>query len=173
MHPWSDLASLRCWNCMGASNSWATRSFPIGRDRPPPNALPIPAIVENAKTDESILFLRTYGYLPNGDAAERLISRIWPEIVKRNPQAGPMIAGKRPNLILSLGLKPLGVEFTGFNAAVSARSDCCCPVTIGGGTRIKFLEAAGYARPIVSTAIGAEGLARAANEEILIRDTDD
>jgi glycosyltransferase involved in cell wall biosynthesis len=49
----------------------------------------------------------------------------------------------------------------------------CCPITIGGGTRLKLVEAAGYAKPIVSTVIGAEGLSLIDNEEILVRDSDD
>jgi glycosyltransferase involved in cell wall biosynthesis len=141
-----------------------------------PNALPIPAVVENAKTDASILFLGTYEYLPNVEAAERLISRIWPKIVKRYPQARLTIVGKRPDLIRSFGRKPLGVEFTGVVpdlTPVYERSRIvCCPITIGGGTRLKLVEAAGYAKPIVSTAIGAEGLSLIDNEEILVRDSD-
>lgn len=142
-----------------------------------PNALPVPVIAENSKTDESILFLGTYEYPPNADAAERLITRIWPEIAKRNPQARLMIVGKRPDLIPSFALKPLGVEFTGVVPDLMPlylRSRLvCCPIMIGGGTRVKLVEAAGYAKPIISTAIGAEGLALVDGEEILIRDSDD
>ena len=35
----------------------------------------------------------------------------------------------------------------------------CCPLFSGGGTRIKIIEAAFYGRPVVSTSVGAEGLA--------------
>jgi glycosyltransferase involved in cell wall biosynthesis len=40
----------------------------------------------------------------------------------------------------------------------------------GGGTRIKLIEAAGYAKPMVSTTIGAEGLTFIDGTEIQIRD---
>jgi glycosyltransferase involved in cell wall biosynthesis len=142
-----------------------------------PNALPIPTIAQNAKTDPSILFLGTYEYPPNVDAAERLISRILPKILKRNPQARLTIAGKRPDLIPSFGRELPNVEFTGVVpdlTPVYERSRIvCCPITIGGGTRLKLVEAAGYAKPIVSTVIGAEGLSLIDNEEILVRDSDD
>lgn len=142
-----------------------------------PNALPIPTIEESGKTDASILFLGTYEYPPNADAAERLISRIWPRILKGNPHARLTIAGKRPDLIPSFGLKPPGVEFTGvvpdLTPLYQRTRIVCCPITIGGGTRVKLVEAAGYAKPIVSTAIGAEGLSMINNEEILIRDSDE
>jgi glycosyltransferase involved in cell wall biosynthesis len=111
------------------------------------------------------------------DAAERLISRILPKILKRNPQARLTIVGKRPDLIPSFGRELPNVEFTGvvpdLTPLYQRSRIVCCPITIGGGTRIKLVEAAGYAKPIVSSAIGAEGLALIDDVEILIRDSDD
>jgi glycosyltransferase involved in cell wall biosynthesis len=43
----------------------------------------------------------------------------------------------------------------------------------GGGTRVKLLEAAGYGKAMVSTAIGVEGLHFEDPGEILVRDDDD
>jgi glycosyltransferase involved in cell wall biosynthesis len=142
-----------------------------------PNALPIPNIVQNAKTDASVLYLGTYEYVPNVAAAERLISQIWPKIVKQNSQARLTIAGARPDLIPSFALKPSSVDFTGvvpdLTPLYQRSRIVCCPLTVGGGTRVKLVEAAGYGKPIVSTAIGAEGLSMINNEEILICDSDE
>jgi glycosyltransferase involved in cell wall biosynthesis len=44
------------------------------------------------------------------------------------------------------------------------------PLRAGGGTRLKILEAMAMARPVVSTALGAEGLAIAPGHDILIAD---
>jgi glycosyltransferase involved in cell wall biosynthesis len=44
------------------------------------------------------------------------------------------------------------------------------PLRSGGGTRLKILEAMAMARPVVSTAIGAEGLHVAHGRDILIGD---
>jgi glycosyltransferase involved in cell wall biosynthesis len=49
----------------------------------------------------------------------------------------------------------------------------CSPISIGGGTRVKIIEAAAWAKPIVSTSIGAEGLSFKDEVEILLRDDDD
>jgi glycosyltransferase involved in cell wall biosynthesis len=46
----------------------------------------------------------------------------------------------------------------------------CCPIFVGGGTRIKILEAAAHGRPVVATRIGAEGLDMTDGEELLLRD---
>jgi len=44
------------------------------------------------------------------------------------------------------------------------------PIKVGGGTRIKIIEAAAYGKPTVSTTVGAEGLEFSNDSEILIRD---
>src|SRR5262249_32466510 len=48
----------------------------------------------------------------------------------------------------------------------------CCPIRVGAGTRVKIIEAAGHARPVVSTPLGAEGLELRDGTEIVIRQTD-
>ena len=48
----------------------------------------------------------------------------------------------------------------------------CCPIVNGGGTRVKLIEAAAHAKPIVATSIGAEGLSFESEREILICETD-
>jgi glycosyltransferase involved in cell wall biosynthesis len=163
--------------CSELDRAYLARLGMADRVQSIPNALPIPDVVENAKTDASILFLGNYEYPPNEFAAERLISQIWPMILARNPRARLTIAGNRPDLIPSFSLKPASVEFTGIVPDLTdlyQRSRVvCCPITIAGGTRVKLVEAAGYAKPMVSTAIGAEGLSMIDNVEILIRDSDE
>jgi glycosyltransferase involved in cell wall biosynthesis len=46
----------------------------------------------------------------------------------------------------------------------------CCPIFYGSGTRIKIIEAAAYARAIVSTTLGAEGLVFENGTELVLRD---
>jgi glycosyltransferase involved in cell wall biosynthesis len=45
------------------------------------------------------------------------------------------------------------------------------PLRIGSGTRLKILEAAAMAKPIVSTTLGAEGLDLRNGEEIILEDS--
>lgn len=47
------------------------------------------------------------------------------------------------------------------------------PLRAGGGTRIKILEAMSFMRPVVSTSIGAEGLAVSHVKEVLVADDPD
>lgn len=90
------------------------------------------------------------------------------------PEARLLIAGPNPELIPEFALNPANVEFTGFVESLHSlykRSRvACCPILAGGGTRIKIIEAAAYAKPIVATTIGAEGLDFVNGQEIFLRD---
>src|SRR6185436_9718271 len=47
---------------------------------------------------------------------------------------------------------------------------CAVPIRVGGGTRIKILEAMAAGVPVVSTRIGAEGIAARDGESIVLAD---
>ena len=67
-----------------------------------------------------------------------------------------------------------GVEFTGTVAdmrdEIAKATVCVVPLRIGSGTRLKILEAGAMAKPMVSTALGAEGLELVDGEEIVLAD---
>ena len=141
-----------------------------------PNGLPIPANPAPPCPEPTILFLGTYGYDANCDAAHRLITRIFPIIRQQVPAARLIVAGTLPQRIPSFGSAPDRVEFPGFVEdldALYARSRViACPVTTGSGTRIKLLEGAAYGRPMVSTQLGAEGLSFQDGRDLLLHDDD-
>jgi glycosyltransferase involved in cell wall biosynthesis len=72
-------------------------------------------------------------------------------------------------------LASLGVESTGYVEDPRphvARARCVIvPLRVGGGTRIKLLEAWAAGKAVVSTTIGAEGLEAVNGENLLVRDT--
>ncbi len=45
------------------------------------------------------------------------------------------------------------------------------PIRAGGGTRVKVLEAFSYNRPVVTTALGLEGVEAAADQHVLVADS--
>ena len=122
----------------------------------------------------TVLFIGNFSYPPNVLAADRLVREVWPSIRSMLPQARLIIAGARPEQLETFSLSPEGVEFTGFvedlDALYARTRVVCTPIRNGSGTRIKIIEAAMYGRPVVSTTIGAEGLAFAPEHEILIAD---
>nr|WP_294501232.1 glycosyltransferase family 4 protein [uncultured Rhodopila sp.] len=141
-----------------------------------PNAIDVPPAPPGVVAAPSILFLGSYHHPPNIIAAERLIRCIWPRIYARVPAARLLIAGAESERLPSRSAAPPGVEFRGFVddlATIYAESRLVCtPITTGSGTRLKLLEAAAYARPMVSTRIGAEGLGFRDNHEIMLREDD-
>lgn len=142
-----------------------------------PNATEIPESRPPLSGERSILFLGNHGYAPNAEAAERLITRIWPKLRATTDASTLIIAGDHPEQIPSYGRRPLNVEFTGFVSdldSLYARTRItCCPIRNGGGTRLKLIEAAGYGKPIVATAVALEGLEFDHASDVLIHDDDD
>jgi glycosyltransferase involved in cell wall biosynthesis len=124
--------------------------------------------------EPTLLFLATYRYRPNAQAAEFLIEQIWPRVHRVRPDARLIIAGANPEHIRNADPPPAGVEVTGFVEDLEAlyrRSRVvCCPVLAGGGTRIKIIEAAAHRKATVATRIGAEGLDMRDGVELLLRD---
>ncbi len=112
-------------------------------------------------------------YRPNLDAARYLIEEIWPLVLRRSPDARLKIVGRTTGVEVRDLLRP-GVELLGEvpdirphlqNAAVVA-----VPVRIGGGTRLKVVEALAMGKAIVSTSLGCEGVAVRDGEHLLIGD---
>lgn len=123
----------------------------------------------------TLLFFGAMDYHANQDAVDFFISRILPEVRKRSPDARLVVAGRNPSasLLRRYANEP-GVEFTGtvadMQAVVAEATVCVVPLRIGGGTRLKILEAAAMERPVVSTRLGAEGLDFRDGEEIVLAD---
>lgn len=141
-----------------------------------PNAVSIPQ-PQPISSEPTLLFLGNYSYLPNANAANLLIDKIFPGIRSIKPEARLIIAGDSPQNIQSYDRNVPGVEFTGFVENLEALYRqvrvVCCPIFAGGGTRVKLIEAAAYGKPFVSTRIGAEGLDMKDGQEFLQRDSTD
>ena len=121
-----------------------------------------------------ILFLGSFGHTPNLDAVEFLLDEIWPLVRIRVPTASLSLVGAHPPDWIRdraglEGIEVLGTvestlaEFQGHRALAA-------PVRVGSGTRLKILEAFSSGLPVVSTTIGAEGIACRHQREILIAD---
>jgi len=141
-----------------------------------PNALPVPAAPPGVVAAPTLLFLGDMGYPPNMLAAERMARRILPLVQAGLPGARLLVAGKGSDALPVAGAGLPGIEFLGFvpdlDQLYAQSRVICCPITVGGGTRLKLVEAASYARPIVSTRLGAEGLDLRDGQEALLRDDD-
>jgi len=137
-----------------------------------PNAVALPEAPPPIPIEPTLLFLGTYEYRPNADAAAWLLRAIWPRIKRAVPGARLILAGPHPERIRGLDGAGPGVEAPGFVddlVGLYRRTRVtCCPLRAGAGTRVKILEAAAFGRPMVSTAVGAEGLDLVNGRDLLV-----
>jgi glycosyltransferase involved in cell wall biosynthesis len=121
----------------------------------------------------SIVFFGLMSYMPNIDGATYFIREIWPRIAQANPQARCKIIGGSPPPSL-LALAGPRIEFTGFvpdlRPHLAEAAAIVVPLRIGGGTRLKIVEAMAMSKAIVSTTLGAEGIDAVPERDILIAD---
>jgi len=141
-----------------------------------PNAVALPATPSALPADRTVMFIGSFDYPPNVEAAERLVYRIMPLVRQRVPDATLLLAGRSSDALPSARANLPGIEHLGFVPDIDslyARSRViCCPIVNGGGTRLKLIEGAAQGRPMVSTRVGAEGLDLIDGEEIMLRDDD-
>jgi glycosyltransferase involved in cell wall biosynthesis len=114
-------------------------------------------------------------YPPNVDAVVWFCDEVLPLIHRTHPDVRFSIIGDKPPLQVRELAVRRGVTVTGRVTDVRPQiSDCLAvvvPVRSGAGTRLKILEAMAMKRPVVSTALGAEGLDVVHGKHILLGDT--
>ncbi|MEO8209065.1 MAG: glycosyltransferase family 4 protein [bacterium] len=134
---------------------------------------------ERKRTDfnPNIVFTAWFKYYPNAVAAIDFVNNIFPKIKKKIPDLKFYIVGKEPPEKVKNLEKIKGVVVTGYVKDVRdflANADAAViPLQIGGGTRLKILEAMSMKIPVVSTELGAEGLDVDDGKNILIAKNDD
>jgi glycosyltransferase involved in cell wall biosynthesis len=120
------------------------------------------------------VFFGAHNYFPNADGLRFLFGEIWPLVTEAVPAARVRIVGPHPDPDVA-AMAPSGVEIVGFVddvvAEVSAASIALAPLRVGGGTRLKIVEAMALGRPVVSTTLGAEGIDAVDGRDIIIADT--
>jgi len=110
----------------------------------------------------SVLFVGNFAYEPNVDAALYFSKIIFPLILRDVPDARLYLVGNAPPKEIKALTVNKQIEVTGFvNSLVhyyKAASIVICPLRIGGGIKVKILEALNAGKAIVSTSVGAQGL---------------
>lgn len=122
-----------------------------------------------------ILSVSSLDWFPNQDALEYFAAEILPEIRCDNREALLSIVGRRPPEAFKEKLRTIpGVKFYGEVEDVRPYLDSAAvvvvPLRIGGGSRLKILEALAAGKAVVSTTIGAEGLELTPGKDLLIAD---
>ena len=110
----------------------------------------------------TLLFLGSFRHLPNVEAMEWFLQEVFPRIREQEPRARLVIVGSDPPPRHSLRDSE-AIEMIGFvedvREPLMRYSLFVCPILAGSGIRVKLLEAFAAGIPVVSTRLGAEGLA--------------
>ncbi len=122
-----------------------------------------------------LLFVGSLDWRPNQDGLLWFLESVWPLIRAARPGAQMTVVGRRPpQWIQSLCSRTgaaLVADSPDVRVHLAEASVVVVPLRIGGGSRLKILEAMAAGRPVVSTTIGAEGLDLLPDGHILIADT--
>jgi sugar transferase (PEP-CTERM/EpsH1 system associated) len=130
-----------------------------------------------ANETKRIVFVGSMDYHANVDGAVSFAREVWPRVRDRQTELVFTIVGRDPAPeVRALATIP-GIEITGtvddvrpfYREAWAA----IVPLKVGGGSRLKILEAMAAGVPVVSTTLGAEGLDVRHGENILIADTNE
>ncbi len=123
---------------------------------------------------DTLVFPGALTYEANFEAMRFFLGEIFPRIRRARPQATLYITGRTDGVDLRRLSLGDGVALTGYLPDVRPRvarsAVCIAPLTLGGGTRIKILEAMALGTPVVATSKGAEGLEVTPGRDLLIAD---
>jgi glycosyltransferase involved in cell wall biosynthesis len=120
-----------------------------------------------------MLFVGSFRHLPNQAALTWFTRRVLPRVLERRPDARLVVVGAEAPP--RYGLPPSeAIELRGqvddIREPLSRYAVFVCPILSGSGVRVKLLEAFSAGIPVVSTRLGAEGLARQDGEFCALAD---
>ncbi len=118
---------------------------------------------KGTRDPRALLFLGALDWRPNLDAVNLLLERIFPDVRRQTPDAKLWIVGRNPseglrNRIAQTPGVELFADVPDVRKFLAEAALMAVPLRIGGGSRLKILEALGCKLPVVSTRVGAEGL---------------
>lgn len=130
------------------------------------------------KVDQAIaydlLFTGKMDFRPNIDAVLWFGKYVWPLIQAQRPGTSFAIVGQRPHPRLDILRNLPGVTITGYvddvRPYLAGAKVYVAPLRVGGGTRLKLLEAMMMGLPIVATTLGAEGFPVVNGQELILAD---
>lgn len=126
----------------------------------------------------SLVFVGGLTWYPNLDAMRYFCAEVLPRIAAEIPDVSLTVVGKNPG---AGSIKEIAenarVRLTGLaddvRPLISEAAAYVVPLRIGGGTRLKILDALAMGKPIVSTTVGCEGLEVVPGQHLLTADDAD
>jgi polysaccharide biosynthesis protein PslH len=127
-----------------------------------------------APPGDRIVFVGRMDYHANVEGVRWFCRHVWPRIRADRPGALFQIVGGYPVPEISRLAHADEIEVTGFvtdvRPYVKHASVVVVPLRVGGGTRLKILEALAMSKPLISTTVGAEGIEAVPDRDLVIAD---
>lgn len=122
---------------------------------------------------DELVFLGSMDYAPNVDGLAWFLREVLPMIHAERPGVVVNVVGSSPTAevreLAGAGVRVLG-RVDDVRQHLGRASVLVVPLRIGGGTRVKIVEAIGMGTPVVTTSIGAEGLELRDPDHVAIAD---
>jgi glycosyltransferase involved in cell wall biosynthesis len=143
-------------------------TYHLGNDE----LLQLPPLSFN-ETEGALSFMGTLSWEPNIDGLLWFIQKVWPKIIEEKPNIRFYIMGEKGDNRIYEAAKPYqNIIFTGFvkelDSYLKKTTVYIAPLRFGSGMKVKVLEGLYRGVPMVSTSVGAEGLALENGTHILI-----
>ena len=124
----------------------------------------------------SVGFIGGLDWLPNAEGVKWFLRKVWKPFANSDKAVSFNLAGRNfpkryydltDDKLFIFGEVGDAIEFTNENSIMIA------PILSGSGMRIKIIEAMALGKCVISTSIGAEGIAATPDKNILIANTAD
>jgi len=139
-----------------------------------PNGVDTDTFRPAAVPQRGIVFVGGYSWYPNRDALAHFAGDILPLLRAQVPGVQVRWVGRAPDEVRRDHRERYGMELTGYvediRPLVHEAACYVVPLRVGGGTRLKILDAWAMGKAVVSTTVGCEGLDARDGENILVRD---
>lgn len=139
-----------------------------------PDGIDIPArppVRTPADAPPILTYVANFGYEPNVDAAVYFVQSVLPSVIRSVPDAHLMLVGNAPPPEVQALAGP-SVTVTGrvpdVGEYLTSATVVVCPLRIGGGVKVKMLEALAYGKAIVSTPVGVQGFGADASTAVAV-----
>jgi glycosyltransferase involved in cell wall biosynthesis len=149
--------------------------YPACRTTVIPNGVDVSEFPKSTDTvdADSLVFFGAINYFPNADGVMYFVDEVFPTVRQRRPNASFKVIGPGANQQI-LQRQHDGVEIVGMvddvNPYIDRAALVVVPLRLGGGTRLKIVEALSKGKAVVSTRLGAEGLDVVDGKHLLFAD---
>lgn len=125
--------------------------------------------------DDLFVFTGKMDFRPNVDAVTWFVREVWGLVRASRPAARFRIVGRDPSArVLALGDEAAGIEVTAAvpdtRPHIAAAGVIVVPLRVGGGTRLKVLEAMAMGKAVAATTVAVEGLDLVDGREVILAD---